>query len=126
MKTKTIVSLRKDAEFKREGLRSYFEYRDLGVKAISDGRFVARVIRPVPGEAELASWHSHYADFRLLYVLKGWLKFHYKDLGTFKLEAGDAIHQGPDAHMELEHSDDLEVLEVASPADFKTTGTTVR
>ena len=118
--TETIVSRLKDAEFKTEGLRNYFEYRDLGVTAATDGRFVVRVARPHAGLPITAGWHVHYADFRLLYVLKGWLRFHYKDLGTFELHAGDAIFQAPDPHAELEHSDDIEVLEVASPADFAT------
>ncbi|PNG48887.1 MULTISPECIES: alpha/beta fold hydrolase [unclassified Variovorax] len=118
--TETIVSLLKDAEFRTLGLRDYFEYRDLGVSEATEGRFVARVVRAHAGLPVTASWHVHYADFRLLYVLKGWLKFHYKDRGTFQLSAGDAIFQAPDPHAELEHSEDVEVLEVASPADFST------
>ena len=118
--TETIISRLKDAKFETQGLRTYFEYRDLGVTEATDGRFVARVIRPRDGLPITAGWHVHYADFRLLYVLKGWLKFHYKDHGTFELAAGDAIFQAPDPHAELEHSEDVEVLEVASPADFAT------
>ena len=117
---RTVVSLLKDAEFKTDGLRDYFEYRDLGVTEVTGGKFVARVVRTHSGQPVSAGWHIHYADFRLLYVLKGWLKFHYKELGTFTLNAGDAIFQAPDPHTEIEHSDDVEVLEVASPADFQT------
>ncbi|MGK6310729.1 alpha/beta fold hydrolase [Variovorax sp. DT-64] len=118
--TETIISRLKEAKFESQGLRTYFEYRDLGVTEATDGRFVARVIRPRDGLPISAGWHVHYADFRLLYVLKGWLKFHYKEQGTFELQAGDVIFQAPDPHAELEHSEDLEVLEVASPADFDT------
>lgn len=116
----TFISLLKDAEFKTDGMRDYFEYRDLGVTEPTGGRFVARVARPHAGLPITAGWHTHHADFRLLYVLKGWLKFHYKETGAFVLNAGDCILQGPDPHAELEHSDDLEILEVASPADFET------
>ena len=31
------------------GLRAFFEYRDLGIKAATDGKYVAHVIRAVPG-----------------------------------------------------------------------------
>jgi mannose-6-phosphate isomerase-like protein (cupin superfamily) len=116
----TIVSLLKDAEFKTNGLRDYFVYRDLGVTEATGGRFVARVIRAVPGKEINAGWHAHYADFRMLYVISGWVKFHYKDRGTITLQAGDAIFQGHDPHAEIEHSGDGEVLEVSSPADFRT------
>jgi quercetin dioxygenase-like cupin family protein len=116
----TVVSRLKDAEFKAEGLRTYFEYRDLGAREASDGRFVARVVRARSGRKIDAGWHVHYVDFRMLYVLKGWLTFHYKERGTFTLREGDVIFQAPDPHAELEHSDDLEVLEVATPADFAT------
>lgn len=116
--TETILSLQKDSPFQRDGLRDYFEYRDLGVTEATDGRFVARVARAIAGRPVTAGWHVHYADFRLLYVLKGWLRFHYKEFGTFELHAGDAIFQAPDPHAELEHSEDMEILEVASPAGF--------
>ena len=122
--TETIVALAKEAVFTSGGLRNYFEYRDLGVTEATAGRFVARVVRARPGPSPIAGWHVHYADFRLLYVLKGWLRFHYKDRGTFDLHAGDAIFQAPDPHAELEHSTDIEVLEVASPADFATDAVT--
>ena len=118
---KTVVSFLKEAEFKAQGLRGYFEYRDLNLTAATDGRYVARVIRAIPGKRVDAGWHVHLADFRLLYVLKGWLKFEYGgELGSFTMTAGDAIYQAPEPHAELAHSDDLEVLEVASPASFST------
>jgi hypothetical protein len=37
-----------NARFER-GLRSFFEYRDLGLKSSTDGRLEAHVIRAVPG-----------------------------------------------------------------------------
>jgi hypothetical protein len=34
---------------------------------------------------------------------------------------GDSVHQPPGIHhREIEHSDDLELIEITSPADFKT------
>ena len=43
------VSHRKGSKFERRGLRSYFEYRDLGVKRATSGKVVALVIRALPG-----------------------------------------------------------------------------
>jgi hypothetical protein len=40
----------RDAHFE-SGLRSFFEYRDLGIKAATDGRVVAHVIRGRPEAA---------------------------------------------------------------------------
>jgi mannose-6-phosphate isomerase-like protein (cupin superfamily) len=38
-----------------------------------------------------------------------------------RLEAGSCVHQPPGIrHRELGHSEDLELLEVVLPADFKT------
>ena len=45
------VSHRKKAKFARRGLRSYFEYRDLGIKRATRGEVVAHVIRARPGKA---------------------------------------------------------------------------
>ena len=44
-----VASHAKDAEFTR-GLRSFYEYRDLGIKAATDGRVVAHVIRAAEGK----------------------------------------------------------------------------
>lgn len=48
-KRKFSVSHLKGSEFKAEGLRAFFEYRDLGVKEATAGKAVAHVIRARPG-----------------------------------------------------------------------------
>ena len=41
--------------------------------------------------------------------------------GVVRLEAGSCVHQPPGIrHRDLGHSDDVELLEVVLPADFKT------
>ena len=42
------VTHEREANFER-GLRSFFEYRDLGIKEATEGRVVAHVIRATPG-----------------------------------------------------------------------------
>ena len=105
------------------GLRKIFEYRDLGIEEGTDGDFVAHVIR-ANGEDEgeqIHQWHVHDCDFQMVYILKGWVTFEYEGVGQRTLQAGDCINQVPGLrHREVECSDDLEMLEIVSPANFGT------
>ena len=57
----------------------------------------------------------------MVYILKGWVIFKYENEGEFKLKEGDCGNQIPGIkHEEIEHSDDLEMLEITMPADFET------
>jgi mannose-6-phosphate isomerase-like protein (cupin superfamily) len=119
------ASLAKDAVYKT-GLRSFMEYRDLGVANATHGQFRAHVIRikkDGPGAHDLhtTGLHQHKCDFQMFYVLKGWMKFVYEGQGERTFHAGDCVVQ-PAAivHNELECSDDVEILEVYSPAVHET------
>ncbi len=115
-----VVTHARDAQF-HKGLRSFFEYRDLGMKAATGGRVTASVIRAADGQAFSSQPHFHKTQFQLVYVLKGWIEFEYEGQGPVRLEAGSCVHQPPGIrHRELGHSEDLELLEVVLPADFKT------
>jgi quercetin dioxygenase-like cupin family protein len=114
------VSHAGDARFER-GLRSFFEYRDLGIRQATEGRVVAHVIRAADGEAFSGQSHLHETSFQLVYVLKGWIEFEYEGQGVVRLEAGSCVHQPPGIrHREIGHSPDVEMLEVVMPGDFKT------
>jgi quercetin dioxygenase-like cupin family protein len=114
------VSHARDARFER-GLRSFFEYRDLGIDAATGGAAVAHVIRAVPGAKFAGAPHLHRTTFQLVYVLKGWIEFEYEGQGTVRLEAGSCVYQPPSIrHRELAHSDDVEMLEIVMPAAFAT------
>lgn len=120
-KAEFSVSHLKDAEFESQGLRSFFEYRDLGIKAATGGRVGAHVIRAKPGKHGSTGWHSHDLDVQLVYVLQGWVEFDYEGVGEVRLEAGACVHQPPGIrHVEIAHSDDVEILEITLPADFTT------
>ncbi|WP_188262619.1 cupin domain-containing protein [Azospirillum tabaci] len=117
------VSHADPADFKRDGLRPFFEYRDLGIRAATAGKANAHVIRARPGEPSHGGWHRHALDFQMVYVLKGWVKFAYEGVGEVLLQAGSCVHQPPGIrHVEIAHSDDLEMLEITLPADFPTEG----
>lgn len=123
MKMETIVrhAAANGADFER-GLREYFEYRDTGVRDATGGMFAAHVIRAVPGKTVVPQWHTHTVGFQLFYVLKGWVEFEYEDVGRVMLHPGSSAFQPPGVrHREINHSDDLEVLEIVSPGEFGTT-----
>jgi len=110
-----------DQPFVHDGLRPYFEYRDLGIKDSTDGLAVAHVIRAREGTNATGQWHQHVVDLQIVYVLKGWAIFEYEGHGQHRVEAGTCVHQPSGIrHREIAHSEDLELLEIVLPADFKT------
>src|SRR5262249_37130017 len=104
------------------GLRSFMEYRDLGIERATHGQFRAHVIRikkEAAGSHDLhtTGLHRHLCDFQMFYVLKGWIKFVYEDRGEHTFGPGDCVLQPPGiVQNELDCSDELEVLEIYSPA----------
>ena len=106
--------------FAGDGLRPFFDYRDLGIDTATNGQVVAHVIR-ANGADVISQWHRHEVTFQLVYVLKGWIGFEYDGVGRVRLEPGSCVHQAPNIrHRELAHSPDMELLEIVSPADFAT------
>jgi quercetin dioxygenase-like cupin family protein len=116
-----VVSHADQSPFAGAGLRSFFEYRGLGIDDATDGRFGAHVIRVVPGEHSPGVWHKHQLEFQMVYVTKGWVEFEYEGQGKVILHAGSSVNQPPGiVHREIRHSEDLELLEITSPAEFET------
>jgi len=115
------VSHLKGSKFARRGLRSYFEYRDLGIKRATGGKVVAHVIRARAGKASHGEWHAHDCKVQFVYVLKGWVLFEYEGVGRVMMKAGSCFYQPPRIrHREIRHSKNLEMIEVVSPATFRT------
>ena len=107
------------SKFAPRGLRSYFEYRDLGIESATQGEVVAHVIRAKQGHKATGQWHVHDCKFQMYYVLKGWARFEYEGEGVKTVRAGDCVLQPAGIkHREIEHSADLELIEIVSPADF--------
>ena len=119
--SKFSASHAKDSVFESGGLRSCFEYRDLGIGEATAGRVMAHVIRAKPGAKGGFGWHKHVLDFQMFYVLKGWIRFSYEGVGEVLCEAGSCVHQPSGIrHAEIAHSDDLELIEITLPAKFET------
>ncbi|WP_299730079.1 cupin domain-containing protein [uncultured Tateyamaria sp.] len=116
-----VISHADGGTFEGAGLRPFFEYRQLGIKEATEGKFGAHVIRAVPGMESPGTWHSHDLDFQMVYVTKGWVVFEYEGQGEHTLRAGSSVLQPPGIiHREVRHSDDMELIEITSPADFTT------
>jgi uncharacterized RmlC-like cupin family protein len=109
------------SKFEKRGLRSYFEYRDLGIREATRGKIVAHVIRARPGKAPHGEWHLHDCDVQFVYVLKGWVEFEYEGVGRVRMKAGSCFYQPPRIrHREIRHSKDVQMLEIVAPASFRT------
>ena len=122
-KQRIAISHYRDEDFKADGLRAYAKYRDLGVAEASGGVAQAHVIRLIgPCDPQVVSkLHFHDVDFQLVYVLKGWVKTYLEGVGETTFQTGSSWTQPSRIkHLIMDYSDDVELLEVILPADFKT------
>jgi quercetin dioxygenase-like cupin family protein len=107
-----------DTEWRSEGLRDFFAYKDLGIKDATHGKVIAHLVKANLPPEKGTGWHIHVADFQIVYMTKGWAKFIY-DGREVLVEAGDCVHQRPGiVHYLFDYSPDMEYLEIVSPADF--------
>jgi hypothetical protein len=122
-KQRIAISHHRDEDFKADGLRTYAKYRDLGVAEASQGLARAHVIRLIGpcDPAEVSKLHFHDVDFQMVYVLKGWVKTYMEGQGETLMKEGSSWTQPPRIkHLIMDYSDDVELLEVILPAEFKT------
>jgi mannose-6-phosphate isomerase-like protein (cupin superfamily) len=97
------------------------------VDSATHGQFRAHVVR-VKGDhtgdqdMHTTGLHQHLCDFQMFYVLKGWVRFIYEGQeGELTFRAGDCVLQPAGiVHNEMACSDDLEILEIYSPAVHET------
>ena len=122
-KQRVAVSHHREEDFRTDGLRAYARYRDLGISDATHGLAQAHVIRLLGpcNPQEVSKLHYHDVDFQMVYVLKGWVKTYMEGHGETMMREGSCWTQPPRIrHMILDYSDDVELLEVILPADFKT------
>jgi hypothetical protein len=122
-KQRVAISHHRDEDFKADGLRAYAKYRDLGIAEASGGVARAHVIRLMgPCDPDVVSkLHFHDLDFQMVYVLKGWVKTYMEGVGETMFETGSSWTQPPKIkHLIMDYSNDVELLEIVLPADFKT------
>jgi hypothetical protein len=122
-KQRVAISHHREEDFRADGLRAYAHYRDLGFADATGGLAQAHVIRLIGpcDPAEVSKLHFHDVDFQMVYVLKGWVKTYMEGQGESLMEQGSAWIQPPRIkHLIMDYSDDVELLEVILPAEFKT------
>jgi mannose-6-phosphate isomerase-like protein (cupin superfamily) len=122
-KQRIAISHYRDEDFKADGLRAYAQYRDLGIADATHGLAQAHVIRLIGpcNPAEVSKLHFHDVEFQMVYVLKGWVKTYMEGQGETLMKEGSCWTQPPRIkHLILDYSDDVELLEVILPAEFKT------
>ena len=122
-KQRIAISHYRDEDFKADGLRAYAHYRDLGIAEASHGLAQAHVIRLIGpcNPVEVSKLHFHDVEFQMVYVLKGWVKTYMEGQGETLMKEGSAWTQPPRIkHLIMDYSDDVELLEVILPAEFKT------
>jgi quercetin dioxygenase-like cupin family protein len=122
-KQRIAVSHHREEDFKSDGLRAYAKYRDLGIKDATHGAAQAHVIRLIGpcNPQEVSKLHYHDIEFQMVYVLKGWVKTYMEGQGELLMKEGGCWTQPPRVkHMILDYSDDVELLEVILPGEFKT------
>jgi mannose-6-phosphate isomerase-like protein (cupin superfamily) len=123
LRQRIAISHYRDEDFKADGLRTYAQYRDLGVAEASRGLARAHVIRLIGpcDPAEVSKLHFHDVEFQMVYVLKGWVKTYMEGQGETLMKQGSSWTQPPRIkHLIMDYSDDVELLEIILPADFKT------
>ena len=122
-KQRIAISHHREEDFKADGLRTYAQYRDLGIANATHGLAQAHVIRLIGpcNPDEVSKLHFHDVEFQMVYVLKGWVKTYLEGQGETLMKVGSAWTQPPRIkHLILDYSDDVELLEVILPAEFKT------
>ena len=122
-KQRIAISHYRDEDFLTNGLRTYAQYRDLGIAEATHGVAQAHVIRLIGpcNPAEVSKLHFHDVEFQMVYVLKGWVKTYMEGQGETLMKQGSCWTQPPRIkHLIMDYSDDVELLEVILPAEFKT------
>jgi quercetin dioxygenase-like cupin family protein len=101
--------------------RAGMQYRDL-IPDRFGGRFIASHIRILQGGPVADYVHHHHIYFQMIFCVRGWVRVVYEDQGPpIVLEAGDCFLQPPHIrHRVLESSDNMEVVEIACPAEHET------
>ena len=119
---RVAVSHYNNADFE-SGLRTYAQYRDLGIVDATHGMVRAHVLRFVEpcDPAVVSKLHFHDTQFQMVYVLKGWVKTELEGEGEVTMRQGSAWTQPPQIkHKINDYSEDAELLEIILPADFET------
>ena len=60
-----------DTEYRPDGLRDFFLYRDLGVAEATGGKVIAHLVKANLPPTGGTGWHKHIADFQIVIMKIG-------------------------------------------------------
>ena len=104
-----------------QGRRSFFTYRDLGVTEATQGAMRAQITEAVTGMTEPTGWHYHVCEAQFVYILKGWVDLEFETGEQIRVQAGESLFiPGGLRHNEIRTSNDIELLEISTPAEMET------
>lgn len=110
-----------DNPFETVPTNVHFEARDVGVSKATDGAYTVKIFRARKAGDVPPAMHWHDADFQYVHILKGEIEFELEGGKRTRLKAGDAIYQPEGCrHCVTWLSEDLELLEIFSPAEIRT------
>src|SRR6202012_5563184 len=121
-KQSVAMSHHREEDFKADGLRTYAQYRDLGIADATHGLARAHVIRLIGpcNPEEVSKLHFHDVEFQMVYVLKGWVKTYMDGIGETTYQQNACWTQPPKIrHLIMDYSDAVERLEVIPLPDFE-------
>jgi quercetin dioxygenase-like cupin family protein len=117
----TLAIARKGEPNYVKGRRDFFQYRELGVSAATNGALRAQVTSSSQGLSRPTGWHHHACEAQFVYILDGWLELQFENGDKCRLEAGDSVMiPGGMKHNETATSERLELLEISVPAAMET------
>ncbi len=81
----------------------------------------AQIMTASKGLSRPTGWHHHECDSQFVYVLKGWVDLEFETGEKIRVEAGHSLFiPGGLRHNETATAEELEILEVCTPAEMGT------
>jgi quercetin dioxygenase-like cupin family protein len=104
-----------------QGPRNFFDYRDLGLAALTGGQVEIQIIRAQRARQGGTGWHSH-TMAQLSYGLSGWASLGIEGVSQPVIQApGDSLCIPPEVvHNADSFSDDYAALQLQIPARYET------
>ncbi len=110
-----------DAKFEDFDPEGRYRIRDLGLKGATKGVLEARILAAAKPCSSSLGLHRHDVEFQMFYILQGWAKFYFEGTGEVDVKAGSCVNMPAGIiHDLLDHSEDLEFIEIISPAQHDT------
>ena len=81
----------------------------------------AQIMKATQGLSEPTGWHYHECDSQFVYVVKGWVDLEFETGEKIRVDEGHSLFiPGGLRHNETATANELEILEVCTPADMGT------